>query len=78
MSDEALARIDQLLQGTDLLSKLGQIAEAELPSFSEKTSPAVDALVEALRVPAGGASATTVAASPPTRCRYGAVVVMWK
>jgi len=60
------ARIDQLLQGTDLLSKLGQIAEAELPSFSEKTSPAVDALVEALRVPAGGASATTVAASPPT------------
>ena len=44
------ARIDQLLQGTDLLSKLGQIAEAELPSFSEKTSPAVDALVEATTV----------------------------
>ena len=59
------ARIDQLLQGTDLLTKLGQIAEAELPAFSERNSPAVDALVETLRVPADGAGSTAPAVAPP-------------
>ncbi len=46
------ARIDQLLQGTDVLARLGQISESELAAFTEREQAGVDALVASLREPA--------------------------
>ena len=57
------ARVDQLLQGTDLLTRLGQISEADLPAFNSEHESAVEALVESLRKPAAG-SGPAETASP--------------
>lgn len=63
---EAIAsgRIDQLLQGTDLLASLARVAEAEVPAWTSANEPAVDALVAQLRAAPPAAAAKPADPSP--------------
>ncbi|MFO0827834.1 MAG: hybrid sensor histidine kinase/response regulator [Phycisphaerales bacterium] len=56
------ARIDQLLQGTDLLTRLAAITEAELPAWTEQSGSEIDRLCEAL---AAAPPADAAPAAPP-------------
>ena len=44
-------RVDQLLRGTDVLERISQLAEDEVPSWSEAQGSAVHELTEQLRSP---------------------------
>ena len=70
-------RIDQLLQGTDLLASLARISEQEVPRWTGENEGAVDALVALLRAePPAGAStdASTVAPAAPSASDVAPVV----
>jgi len=60
----ASARIDQLLQGTDLLAALARVTEAEVPAWTSANEPAVDALVAQLRAASPAATARPAEPSP--------------
>ena len=60
----ASARIDQLLQGTDLLAALARVTEAEVPAWTSANEPAVDALVAQLRAAPPAATARPAEPSP--------------
>ena len=57
-------RVDQLLQGTDLLTQLTGMKEADLPAWSSEKAADINALITALAAPALGAPATKVPTTP--------------
>ena len=59
------ARIDQLLQGSDLLASLARISEAEVPQWTQQHEGSVDALAASLRAapPAAGAGTPAVSST---------------
>jgi len=60
------ARIDQLLQGSDLLASLARISEAEVPQWTQQHEGSVDALAAALRAAPPAVSSTAAVAASAT------------
>jgi two-component system sensor histidine kinase and response regulator WspE len=59
------ARVDQLLEGTDFLSRIAQVAEAGIAEWSAEHAGEVNALTTALAAPAPEAPAVPAAPPPP-------------
>ena len=57
-------RVDQLLQGTDLLTQLTGMKEGDLPAWSSERAADINALITALAAPATTAPAPKAAAAP--------------
>jgi two-component system sensor histidine kinase and response regulator WspE len=55
-------RVDQLLQGTDLLTQLTGMKEGDLPAWSSERAADINALITALAAPATAAPAPKAAA----------------